>query len=305
MEVVISGASGMVGRALAAFLEASGHTVYPLIRPSSRLPISPRAIVWNPEMESIPLDLLEGKGAVVHLAGAPITRRWTRAVREEMFLSRVRDTWLLAHALTRLRFPPPVLFVASAVGFYGDRGEEELTEESPPGHGFLPTLCRKWEEASMAVAERGIRIVHGRFGVVLSPHEGMLGRLWPWFRWGLGGRLGTGQQWVSWIALPDLVHAISFLLKRDDLSGPFNCTAPHPVRNRELTEHLARAARRRPFFPAPAPLLRLALGEMASEVLLSSARVLPERLLQNGFRFAMPDLPCFNSDSSFCVDRKQ
>jgi uncharacterized protein (TIGR01777 family) len=216
--------------------------------------------------------------------------RWTTAYRHEMRTSRVDSTRALAQTLAGLRRPPRTLVVASAVGIYGDRGEEVLDETSAPGTSFLADLCRQWEEAARPAAEAGIRVVHPRFGVVLGRGPGALAKMLPVFRMGLGGRLGSGRQWMSWISLEDTVAAILFALETPWLAGAVNVVSPNPVRNAEFTRALARHVHRPAVLPVPAFALRLALGQMADEALLASARVIPAKLLSAGFKFAYPTL---------------
>lgn len=247
----------------------------------------PGSIYWNFKNSLVhahPVEL-EDFDAVVHLGGASVAERWTPKVRRNIRSSRIDATRILCERLAMARRPPRVLLCASAVGFYGDRGEEILTEQSPAGSGFLPEICTAWEAATQPAQDAGIRVVHLRFGIVLSPHGGALKKMLPPFRFGLGGRLGSGHQWMSWVSLPDVVRAISFLMERDDLSGAFNLTSPHPVTNQTFTRALARAVRRPAFFPVPKTALRVAFGAMADEGLLSSARAVPERLQQAGFVF--------------------
>ena len=247
----------------------------------------PGSIYWNFKNSLVhahPVEL-EDIDAVVHLGGASVAERWTPKVRRNIRSSRIDATRILCERLAMARRPPRVLLCASAVGFYGDRGEEILTEQSPAGSGFLPEVCTAWEAATQPAQDAGIRVVHLRFGIVLSPNGGALKKMLPPFRFGLGGRLGTGHQWMSWVSLPDIVRAISFLMERDDLSGAFNLTSPHPVTNQTFTRALARAVRRPAIFPVPKTALRLAFGAMADEGLLSSSRAVPERLQQAGFVF--------------------
>jgi len=277
--ILVTGSSGFIGRSLVPFLQSKGNEVSRLLRKNGG------DLSWNPEKGEVHPGQLEGFDAVVHLAGDNIASgRWTKRKKESIFLSRCRDTWLLSQALSRLKNRPKVFFSASAVGFYGDRGEEILTEESAAGSGFLPDVCLKWEAASRSLEASGVRVVHARFGAVLSPEGGMLKRVLPLFRWGLGGRLGSGKQWMSWIALSDLVRAIDFVLRQGG-AGVYNFTAPEPVTNSAFTKALAKALHRPAVLPVPACMLRLALGEMANELLLASARVLPKRLEKEGFNF--------------------
>jgi uncharacterized protein (TIGR01777 family) len=287
VKVLVSGASGLVGRALVQSLRRQGHQVRCLRRGSA----GGGDVAWDPEVGALDPGALEGLDGVVHLAGENIAAgRWTPTRKARILSSRVQGTGLLAQTLARLAQPPSVLVCASAVGYYGDRGGEELTEASPPGQGFLAQVCRAWEEAAAPARAAGIRAAHLRFGMVLSARGGALSRMLLPFRLGLGGRMGSGKQWMSWICLEDAVRAILHLLEHPDLSGPFNAVSPHPCTNAEFARTLGKVLRRPALFPAPAWALRLALGEMAEELLLSSARALPVRLLESGFRFEHPEL---------------
>jgi uncharacterized protein (TIGR01777 family) len=285
--LLLSGASGMVGSALRARL---GGTVIQLVR---RAPQSSTELHWDPAA-AVPIadtGPIEGLDAAIHLSGANLAaRRWTPAYRREINASRVDSTRALATLLAGLRRPPRAMLVASAVGIYGDRGDELLDENSAPGRGFLAGLCREWEAAAAPASAAGIRVVDMRFGVVLAPKAGALAKMLPLFRLGLGGRLGSGKQWISWISLTDLVSAALFLLESPTLRDAVNLTAPHPVTNSQFTRTLARLLHRPAMLPAPGFALRLALGPMADETLLSSTRALPRKLLDAGFRFAQPTI---------------
>jgi hypothetical protein len=288
--IVLSGASGMIGTALSDALLATGYETVRLVR---RPVITSNEIQWSPGSHA-PLpnpSLLEGAAAVIHLAGANIAeRRWTPARRELLRSSRIDSTLALARVLATLRHPPHTLFVASATGFYGNRADTLLDESYPAGEGFLATLCHDWEAATQPAAQAGISVVFLRTGVVLEPDQGALARLIPLFRLGLGGRLGPGNQWMSWISLEDLTRAVLFLLTTPSISGPVNLTAPNPVTNLQFTRALARQLHRPAFLAVPALALRLALGQMADETLLASARVYPSRLTAAGFHFLHPFL---------------
>jgi uncharacterized protein len=247
----------------------------------------PGAIYWNIRNSMVvahPVEL-EDFDAVVHLGGATVAQRWTPKVRREISSSRVDSTRILSERLALARRRPRVLLCASAVGFYGDRGEEILTEQSSAGSGFLADTCTAWEAATQPAQDAGIRVVHLRFGIVLAKNGGALKKMLPAFRLGLGGRLGSGHQWMSWVSLPDVVRAISFLMDRDDLAGAFNLTSPNPVTNQKFTRALAHAVKRPAIFPVPRTALRLAYGAMADEGLLASSRAVPKRLQQAGFAF--------------------
>ena len=272
--VVVTGATGLIGSALTASLRADGVAVTPLARGT---PIDPTA--------------LAGVTAVVHLAGAPIAQRWTERARREIRDSRVTLTRLVAGAVAAAAVKPRVLVSASAVGIYGDRGDEIVDESSAPGAGFLASVCQEWEAATAPAEDAGVRVVHVRSGIVLAAAGGMLQRLLPVFRLGAGGKLGSGRQWLSWIALADEVRAIRWVLGREDIKGPVNLVGPNPVRNAEFTRTLARVLRRPALFPVPPVALRLAMGAaMANEALLGGQRVRPKRLLEDGFEFEAPTL---------------
>ncbi|OGL10944.1 MAG: TIGR01777 family protein [Candidatus Rokubacteria bacterium RIFCSPLOWO2_02_FULL_72_37] len=289
MIVAVTGASGLVGSALRRALAAQGHDVLPLVRGAAPAP-GERVVRWDPAAGTLAAADLEGVDAVVHLAGERIAGRWTAAKKARIRDSRVRSTALLAGTLARLARPPRVLVSASAVGWYGDRGDEILTEGSPPGTGFLAEVCREWEAATGPAALVGIRVAHLRIGMVLSRRGGGLAALLPAFRLGLGGAVGRGVQWMSWIALDDLVGALVHALGADTLAGPVNAVAPHPVTNREFTRTLGRVLRRPAFLPFPALAARLLLGEMANALLLASVRALPLRLTASGYAFEHPQL---------------
>ncbi|MEV4744174.1 TIGR01777 family oxidoreductase [Streptomyces sp. NPDC049555] len=284
--VAVTGASGLIGSALVRSLAADGHEVVRLVR---RAPRAPGEVAWDPARGRVDAAGLAGCDAVVHLAGAGIgDHRWTAAYKKEIRDSRVHGTGAIAEALASLDRPPRVLLSGSAIGIYGDTGERVVDEGAPPGSGFLAEVCRDWEEAAGAAAEAGVRTVLLRTGLVLSRHGGLGARLFPLFRLGLGGRLGGGGQYWSFIALRDHVAALRHLLDASDVCGPVNLTAPQPVTNREATRVLGRALRRPAPFAVPAPALRLALGEMAKDV-LAGQRAVPRRLQETGFSFACPD----------------
>ena len=271
-------------------MAARNYTVLQLLR---RSPTAPNQFQWDPAAAPAILnpEPFEDLTAAFHFSGANLAaHRWTPAYKREMLQSRVESTRALAATLARLRCPPRVLLVASAVGIYGNRGDELLDETSPPGSGFLAGLCRQWEEATRPAARAGIHVLHLRFGVVLAQRAGALSRLLPLFRLGLGGKLGNGNQYISWIAVPDLVSALFFLLDLPSASGAYNITAPNPVTNAQFTRILATQLHRPALFSVPAFALRLALGAMADEGLLASTRAYPARLVAAGFQFAYPSL---------------
>lgn len=285
MRILISGATGFIGSALVRSLEKDGHEVVALSRRAGRATVS-----WDPAARSIDAAGLEGVDAAVHLAGESLAERWTEEKKRGIRESRVRGTKLLAETLAGLQTRPGVLVSASGVGYYGDRDDEVLTEESGAGSDFLAEVCREWEGATRPAADAGIRVVPMRFGLVLAADGGALDRMLPPFRLGLGARLGSGRQWMSWIALDDLVGAIRWAVEQETLRGAANAVSPNPVTNTEFTRTLARVLRRPAPFVAPALALRLAFGEMAKATLLASQRAVPARLLESGFRFGYPDL---------------
>jgi uncharacterized protein (TIGR01777 family) len=289
MRVAVTGSSGLIGTALVAGLRADGHEVLRLVRGG---PAGQDAVLWDPGAEQGGLDprSLDGVTAVVHLAGAGIAdKRWTPGYRAEIRESRVKGTRALVRALAAMTTPPGVLLSGSAIGWYGDTGGREVTESAPAGRGFLPELVRDWEAAAAEAAPAGIRVVTLRSGIVLSRSGGMLGRLLPLFRTGLGGRIGSGRQVMSWIGLSDWVAAARFLLGRADITGPVNMTTPNPVSNAEFTSALAAAVHRPAVLPVPVPALKLAVGGVSSDI-LSSARVLPRKLLDAGHEFGHPGI---------------
>ena len=281
--IAVTGSSGLIGRSLSGFLESSGHRVDRVVRTTPRL--SSSDIPWEPAGQSIDRPALEGTDALVHLAGENIAAgRWTPARKESIRRSRVDGTRFLCETLAGLDRRPQVLVAASAIGFYGDRGDAVMTEDSGPGHGFLAEVCRAWEDATGPACDAGIRVVNLRIGVVLSAAGGALAKMLPPFKRGLGGKLGSGRQYMSWIGLSDLVRAIQHLLA-SDISGPVNATAPDPVANAEFTRALATVLRRPAFFRMPAAAVNAVLGEMGRELLLSSARVVPARLQESAFEY--------------------
>jgi uncharacterized protein (TIGR01777 family) len=288
MDVAIAGSSGLIGTALVATLRARGHRVRRLLRGGT---VGPDDVSWDPARGELDPDKLSGVDAAVNLAGENLAAgRWSAARKQRFRQSRIGTTRLLAGTLARLEPRPRVLVNASAIGWYGDRGDETLNEDSPGGSGFLAELCRDWEAAADPAADAGIRTVLLRIGVVMSAEGGALAKMLPSFRLGLGARLGDGRQFMSWIGRDDLVRAIVFALEHDGLAGPVNGVAPNPVRNAELTRTLGRVLRRPAFLVAPAFVLRLALGQMARETLLAGARILPSRLADAGFRCEHPEL---------------
>lgn len=288
MNVLMTGSSGLIGSALTSSLDRDGHRVRRLLRAPSA---AENTTVWDPSDGTLADGALDGIDAVVHLAGENIAGgRWTPRRKARIRQSRVDPTRRLCEALARLSSPPRVLVAASAVGFYGDRGDEVLDETADPGTGFLSDVCEEWEQAAAPARERGIRVVHPRIGVVLTPAGGALAQMLPPFRLGVGGVLGSGRQYMSWIAIDDLLAIMLRALTDESLSGPVNAVSPHPVTNREFTQTLGRVLRRPTVLPMPAFAARALFGEMADALLLSSTRVAPGRLESSGFTFAYPSL---------------
>jgi hypothetical protein len=289
MNILVTGSTGLVGSALVRFLTTGGHQATRLVRSKPRP--GETEVHWNPEAGSVDAAGLEGLDAVVHLAGENIAGgRWTAEKKARIRNSRVQGTRLLCESLAKLAQPPRVLVCASAIGYYGDRGDEILREESPSGSGFLPDVCRQWEAATEPAAQKGIRVVNLRISIVLSPAGGALAQMLLPFRMGVGGIMGSGKQYWSWIAIDDLVGTILHALTTDALHGPVNAVTPNPVTNSEFTRILGRVLSRPTLLPMPGFAARLALGEMADELLLASARVEPARLLATGYAFRYPEL---------------
>ncbi|MBS0620798.1 MAG: TIGR01777 family oxidoreductase [Verrucomicrobia bacterium] len=288
MRILLSGASGFIGLELKVFLQLAGHQVVPLVR---SLTPPPGSVGWDPENGDFLQEAFEDFDAVIHLAGEGIaSHRWTKNQKRRLFQSRCRDTWLLSTILSRALRPPHVVICASAIGYYGDRGNELLTEESGPGKGFLAELCQQWEKSLDPIKSRGVRVVHARLGVVLGRRGGMLKKLLLPFQLGLGGKMGSGRQYMSWIGIDDLVGGLYHLLMTESLSGPFNLVAPEAVTQGEFAKTLAKQLHRPAFFHVPAWVIRCLLGEMGEELILASARVIPKRLLDSGYLFRNPAL---------------
>lgn len=281
--VAITGASGLIGTALVGHLKSEGHTVQRLVR---RKPVAPDEVFWDPNAGTVDLAPLEGVDAVIHLAGAGVgDKRWSKKYKAQILNSRLYGTNTIASAVEKLK--PSVFISGSAIGWFGETGNRAVTESDRAGDDFLASVCKEWEAA--ADAATSVRTVKIRTGLVLDPTGGALGRMMPLFKMGLGGRLGNGKQWWSWITLHDEIKAISYLLEAD-LEGPVNLTSPNPVTNAEFTAALARALRRPALFPAPAIALKIALGGFSTEI-LGSKRILPQRLIDAGFQFDFPQLP--------------
>jgi uncharacterized protein (TIGR01777 family) len=288
MNILVTGASGLIGSALVTFLTLTGHGVTRLVRSPPKP--GERAAYWDPMAGTIEASAFDGVDVVVHLAGENIAARWTADKKVKIRDSRVRGTRVLCEALARLSTPPKALVSASAIGYYGDRGEAILTEDSAPGTGFLPEVCRAWEAETAPAGQQGIRVVQLRLGIVLSAAGGALAKMLPPFRLGLGGVLGTGRQYMSWIAIDDVIRTIQHAIVTDALQGPVNAVAPQVVTNREFTKTLGQVLGRPTLFPMPAFAARLMFGEMADALLLASARVQPVKLQAAGYSFRYPEL---------------
>jgi uncharacterized protein (TIGR01777 family) len=288
MRIAVTGSSGLIGSAVVRELQDEGHEVVRLVRRPAR----PGEVRWDPAAGRLEPADLAGVDAAVHLAGAGIgDRRWTPEYRQTIKDSRVNGTRLLARTLASLPVPPRVLLSGSAVGWYGDTGSRTVTEQDGPGTGFLADVCRAWEAAAQPASAAGIRTVLLRTGVVLSRTGGALARQLPLFRFGLGGRLGSGRQYLPWISLRDQVAAIRYLLTQGEVTGPVNLVAPHPVTNQEFTRALGQAVHRPALLRVPGWALEVAIGDFAREGVLAGQRALPRALLESGFTFQDPDLP--------------
>src|SRR5713226_7071335 len=295
MRILVSGSTGFLGTELVETLEQQGHAVARLMRPGtarkSTARADPQAVQWDPVADQFDSVVAEGAEALIHLAGASIAGgRWNASRKELLRTSRIDATRHLIGALAKLQRPPRVIVAASAIGYYGNRGDETLTEASAPGSDFLAGLCREWEAETARGAEFGARVVNLRFGIILAAHGGALPRMALPFKLGAGGRLGDGRQWMSWLTLQETIRIVQFALAKTGLTGPVNAVTPNPVRNSEFTGVLAKTLHRPALFPAPAFALRLALGEMADALLLISQRVMPSKLADAGYPFSQPTL---------------
>ncbi len=289
MNILISGSTGLIGTALVEFLKAQNHGVRRLVR--SPLQSREPTVQWNPAAGKLEAKDIEGFDAVVHLAGESIAAsRWTDAQKAKIRDSRVQGTTLLSETLAKLSKPPKVLVCASAIGYYGDRGDTILREDSGAGAGFLADICQEWESAADPAKKKGIRVVHLRTGIVLSPKGGALAKMLLPFKLGVGGIVGNGKQYWSWVSLDDVIGAFCHALLTESLHGAVNAVAPAAVTNAEFTKTLGKVLSRPTIFPLPAFAARLALGEMADDLLLSSARLEPARLLASGYKFKHPEL---------------
>jgi len=291
VRILISGSSGLIGTAVADALARDGHTIQRLVRAGSKNEPRSGDVRWDPASGELNAAAAEGADAVVNLAGASIGEgRWTATRKELLRASRISSTRNLIRALGKLQKPPRVFLSASAVGYFGNRGDEELTEDSAAGNDFLATLCKDWETEAAAAEDFGARTICTRYGIVLARDGGALPRMVTPFKLGAGGRLGSGKQWMSWATLSEVANIVKFVLASDSLSGAVNAVAPQPVRNSEFTKILAAVLHRPAIFPAPAFALKLALGEMAEGLLLSSQRVQPAHLIAAGYQFQTTEL---------------
>jgi uncharacterized protein (TIGR01777 family) len=288
MKILISGSHGLVGKALSSELLKGGHEIVSLVRQKSE---GASEIEWHPNQGSIDSERLSGFDTVIHLAGESIASgRWTDDKKRRIRESRVSGTTLLSQALARSSKPPTTFISASAIGYYGDRGDELLNEKSPSGNDFLSEVCVAWERATAEAEAKGIRTVHTRFGIILDQGGGALAKMLTPFRMGVGGKIGDGKQWMSWIALADVINGLKFVIENNAVTGPVNFVAPNPATNGEFTKTLGDALGRPTLFPMPAFIARLAFGEMADALLLSSAKVEPKCLRESGYRFEFEQL---------------
>ncbi len=288
MNILVTGATGLIGTALISLLTQNKNRVIRLVRKTQ---LAPGEIGWDPYAQTLDIEALEGLDAVVHLAGENIADgRWTAGKKLRIRESRIQGTRFLAQSLASLFDPPKVLVSVSAIGYYGDRGEELLDEESDPGKGFLADVCREWEAATAPAVMRGIRVVHPRLGMVLSTAGGALARMLPPFRLGIGGRIGSGRQYMSWITIEDLVGILDYAIHNGSLHGPVNAVSPNPLTNQDFSIMLGRVLSKPSFLALPAFAARIAFGEMADALLLASARVLPTRLKESGYIFQFPEV---------------
>jgi len=287
MKIAVTGSTGLVGEAFIDDAKHHGDEIVRVVRSNPQ----PGDCLWNVKDETIDAAALEGVDAVVHLAGENIAEgSWNEAKRKRIVESRSNGTQLIAKTIAKLQNPPQVLISASATGYYGSRADEVLTEESAPGEGFLVDVCRQWEESAEPARAAGIRVAHPRIGIVLTPKGAALKKMLLPFKMGVGGRVGSGQQWWSWITLPDLINCIRFAIENESITGPFNAVSPQPLTNADFTKVLASVLSRPAFFPVPAFGLRMLLGQMADDLLLASTRVQPVVLENAGYQFVHPDL---------------
>ena len=289
MKILISGSRGFIGSAVHAHLQQQNHSLLRLIRLNQVARSG--EVFWNPIEHFIERGKLDGVDAVLHLAGENLFGRWSEKKKQAIYDSRVMNTVFLAQTLAEMNPKPKVLICASAIGYYGNRGEDECIETAQAGNGFLCDVCKDWEEATAPAAAAGIRVVNLRFGVVLGKEGGSLAKMLPAFKMGMGGPLGDGQQWVSWISINDAVKAVQFAMDHETLDGPVNVVSPNPVRNKEFAHAIGHALHRPDVVPVPKRMLHFMLGEMADETVLASTKVMPQKLQTKDFHFQHPDLP--------------
>ncbi|MFO7665690.1 MAG: TIGR01777 family oxidoreductase [Desulfobacterales bacterium] len=289
MKILMTGASGLLGSALIPFFTTGGHIVHTLVR---RTPFPEKGeLFWDPGKKVLDPSVFDGADAVIHLAGEHIGEgRWTDEKKRIIIESRTKGTSLIAETISRLSSPPPVLICASAIGYYGNRGDKVLTEDDSPGDDFISKVCSEWEKSAQAAADKGIRTVFMRIGIALSPAGGALSRMLPSFRAGLGGKIASGSQYMSWVGIDDVIGAFFHVLADNKISGPVNVVSPNPATNLEFTKTLGKVLSRPALFSIPAAAINIIFGEMGREVLLSSTRVMPKKLLETGCRFRNPDL---------------
>lgn len=292
MRIAITGSTGFIGSALIQWFTSKNHSLTRLVRNASFQDPHHQIAVWDPQKKTINLSSLENHNVVIHLAGENVAqKRWTEEQKTKIKESRVQGTAFLCESLAKLKNPPELLLSASAIGFYGNRSpQEKIDEFSSPGQGFLPEVAQAWEKATEVAQKQGIRVIQMRFGLVLARHGGALSRMLPLFKLGLGGRVGSGKQIMSWIALLEIGPAISHLILHKEISGPVNFVSPEPLSQEEFSQLLAKSLSRPAFFPLPSFMARLLLGEMAEELLLSGAYVIPKRLQASGYSFKFPSL---------------
>jgi len=285
LKILISGSTGFIGSRLVLLLQASGHDVTRLVR-ESNLP----GLLWNPYKKEIDISRLENYDAFVHLSGESINGRWTKSKKKKIIDSRVLPTRFLAECIAKLKNPPRAFICASAIGYYGNRGIEELTEASAVGTGFLAEVVKAWEAETKPMEDKGVRVVNIRTGLVLSPDGGALKKLLPPFKLGLGGPIGSGQEWWSWIALNDLLNIYQYSIENDIVKGILNAIAPNPVINKTFAKILAKVLHRPAILPLPSLIVKLVFGQMGKELLLSGQKVVPAKLMEEGFKFEQPEL---------------
>jgi uncharacterized protein (TIGR01777 family) len=286
--VLITGASGFIGSHLCAFLSTAGHRVFKLVR---RIPQRGDERRWDPAVGALSPEVFEGIDVVIHLAGSNIAdKRWTTEVKQEIEQSRVRSTALLAQTISALPKPPELFITASGIGFYGDTGSAEVDESAAPGRGFLADVCKRWEEATNPLESTKVRVVKLRLGTVLNARGGALRKMLPAFSFGVGGTLGSGKQYMSWISIEDLLGIFEYTMYTEGISGPVNAVSPNPCTNKEFTRAMGKALGRPTILPVPERVLRLCFGEMAQDALLASTRAVPKVLLNNGYSFVFPEV---------------